>query len=294
MTSSQIECFLAAAECKSFTKAAKCLYMTTAAVSKNIIALEGELKLKLFWRGKNLSLTPSGSVILENMKRSRLAFSQALEEARVLSKELGGALSIGFLKGQMMDDSIRSLLITFENDHPNVEMRVVWEDYRWLNEALAENRLDFVELMESAVKRNPKARYTRMTTLDTLLVLPKEHPCAGREDLSLKDFKDDTLILPSEASSIYSEKRIRSTWLEAGFEPKLVYAPDLDTQIFLVELNKGLAIANARHIMANGSAVSCVKIKELPPEDIVLAWNENNGNPLLRVFLEECRQQGFN
>lgn len=33
-----------------------------------------------------------------------------------------------------------------------------------------------------------------------------------------KDFKDDTLILPSEASSIYSEKRIRSTWLEAGAE----------------------------------------------------------------------------
>lgn len=46
--------------------------------------------------------------------------------------------------------------------------------------------------------------------------------------------------------------------------------------------------------MANGSAVSCVKIKKLPPEDIVLAWNENNGNPLLRVFLVECRQQGFN
>ena len=102
-------------------------------------------------------------------------------------------------------------------------MRVVWEDCRWLNEALAENRLDFVELMESAVKRNPKARYTRMTTLDTLLVLPKEHPCAGREDLSLKDFKDDTLILPSEASSVSARRGLRRASSRSSFmRPTLI------------------------------------------------------------------------
>ena len=94
--------------------------------------------------------------------------------------------------------------------------------------------------------------------------------------------------------SVYSEKRIRAAWAAAGFEPRLIFAPDLDTQIFWVELNKGLAIANANHVMANGSAVVCARLRELPPENLVLAWNESNGNPLLRVFLEECRRQGLN
>ncbi len=295
MTSSQIECFFASAEYKSFTKAAQHLYMTTAAVSKNILALERELEVTLFWRGRHaLSLTPAGAVLLETMKRSRLSFSRALEEAKALSRDLSGTLSFGFLKGQMLDDSIRALLLEFEKDYPKAELRVVWEDYRWLNEAVAESRLDFVEIMESAVRRNPRVRYLPVTRQDTLLVMPKSHPCAGREGLTLADFRDDPLILLSEAESLYSDKMVRSTCLSAGFDPTILYAPDLDTQIFWVELNKGLAIANSNHIMANGRAVACTRLPELPPEDFVLVWNENNGNPLARVFLEECGRLSIN
>ena len=93
MTSSQVECFFAAAEYKSFTKAAQHLYMTTAAVSKNVQALEHELGVTLFWRGRTLTLTPSGTILLETMKRSRISFSHALQEARSLTKELTGSLS---------------------------------------------------------------------------------------------------------------------------------------------------------------------------------------------------------
>ena len=291
MTSSQVECFFAAAEYKSFTKAAQHLYMTTAAVSKNIQALEKELEVSLFWRGQSLTLTPAGTILLETMKRSRITFSRALEEARSVTRELTGTLSIGFLKGQMLDDRIRAILQGFEQAHPRVELRVVREDYRRLNEAVAENRLDFIELMESAVKRNPRVRYLPVTRLDTLLVMPKDHPCAGREGLRLADFREDPFILLNEAESLYSARLLRSTCLAAGFEPKLLYAPDLDTEIFWVEMNKGLAIANAFHIMANSRAVTCTTLPELPAEDFVLAWNENNVSPLARVFLETCTKR---
>ena len=45
MTSSQVECFFAAAEYKSFTKAAQHLYMTTAAVSKNIHIISSDIEI---------------------------------------------------------------------------------------------------------------------------------------------------------------------------------------------------------------------------------------------------------
>ncbi len=289
MTSSQVECFFAAAEYKSFTKAARHLYMTTAAVSKNIQALERELDVTLFWRGRHaLSLTPSGAVLLETMKRSRLSFSRALEEAKSLARDVSGTLSFGFLKGQMLDDRIRNLIMQFEQSYPRAEIRVVWEDYRWLNDAVSENRLDFVELMESAVKRNPRVHYLPILKQDTLLVMPKSHPCAGREGLTLADFRNDPFILPTDSETLYSDRMVRSACIAAGFEPKILHAPNLDTQIFWVELNKGLAIANSDHIMANGHAVTCCRLKEFPPEDFVLVWNEGNGNPLARVFLEEC------
>ena len=295
MTSSQVECFFAAAEYKSFTKAAQHLYMTTAAVSKNIQALERELDVTLFWRGRHaLSLTPSGALLLETMKRSRLSFSRALDEAKALARDMSGTLSFGFLKGQMLDEHIRSLILKFEQDYPRAEIRVVREDYRWLNEAVAENRLDFVELMESAVKRNPRVHYMPIIKQDTLLVMPKDHPCAGKADPVLADFKDDPFILLTDAESLYSDRMVRSTCLSAGFDPEILYAPNLDTQIFWVELNKGLAIANSNHLMANSRAVATCKLKEFPPEDFVLVWNEGNGYPLARVFLEECGRLNIN
>lgn len=295
MTSSQVECFFAAAEYKSFTKAAQHLYMTTAAVSKNIQALERELDVTLFWRGRHaLSLTPSGALLLETMKRSRLSFSRALDEAKALARDMSGTLSFGFLKGQMLDEHIRSLILKFEQDYPRAEIRVVREDYRWLNEAVAENRLDFVELMESAVKRNPRVHYMPIIKQDTLLVMPKDHPCAGKADPVLADFKGDPFILLTDAESLYSDRMVRSTCLSAGFDPEILYAPNLDTQIFWVELNKGLAIANSNHLMANSRAVATCKLKEFPPEDFVLVWNEGNGNPLARVFLEECGRLNIN
>ena len=295
MTSSQVECFFAAAEYKSFTKAAQHLYMTTAAVSKNIQALERELDVTLFWRGRHaLSLTPSGALLLETMKRSRLSFSRALDEAKALARDMSGTLSFGFLKGQMLDEHIRSLILKFEQDYPRAEIRVVREDYRWLNEAVAENRLDFVELMESAVKRNPRVHYMPIIKQDTLLVMPKDHPCAGKADPVLADFKDDPFILLTDAESLYSDRMVRSTCLSAGFDPEILYAPNLDTQICWVELNKGLAIANSNHLMANSRAVTTCKLKEFPPEDFVLVWNEGNGNPLARVFLEECGRLNIN
>ena len=295
MTSSQVECFFAAAEYKSFKKAAQHLYMTTAAVSKNIQALERELDVTLFWRGRHaLSLTPSGALLLETMKRSRLSFSRALDEAKALARDMSGTLSFGFLKGQMLDEHIRGLILKFEQDYPRAEIRVVREDYRWLNEAVAENRLDFVELMESAVKRNPRVHYMPIIKQDTLLVMPKDHPCAGKADPVLADFKDDPFILLTDAESLYSDRMVRSTCLSAGFDPEILYAPNLDTQIFWVELNKGLAIANSNHLMANSRAVATCKLKEFPPEDFVLVWNEGNGNPLARVFLEECGRLNIN
>ena len=294
MTSSQVECFFAAAEYKSFTKAAQHLYMTTAAVSKNIQSLEKELDVSLFWRGQSLTLTPAGTILLETMKRSRAAFSRALEEARSITRELTGTLSFGFLKGQMLDDSIRALMQRFEQAHPKVELRVVRDDYKRLNEAVAENRLDFIELMESAVKRNPKVRYLPVTRLDTLLVMPRDHPCAGREGLRLADFREDPFILLSEAESLYSARLLRSTCLAAGFEPRLLYAPDLDTEIFWVEMNKGLAIANKYHVMANCHSVRCTTLPELPAEDFVLVWNDNYASPLARVFLDSFGKPEIN
>ena len=63
--------FKRVAELQHYTRAAKALYMTQPALSKAIRNLEEELGASLFRReGRNVVLTPYGSLFYEYVKRS--------------------------------------------------------------------------------------------------------------------------------------------------------------------------------------------------------------------------------
>ena len=69
MYNSQLNVFVCAADCGSFTKAAKALYISPTAVMKQINALEEHLDLQLIRRtSQGISLTPAGEVIYKDAK----------------------------------------------------------------------------------------------------------------------------------------------------------------------------------------------------------------------------------
>ena len=62
----QIRCFLEVANCLSFTAAAKNLFMSQQAVTKQVAALEQELGFRLFHRStRSVSLTPAGEDVFQ-------------------------------------------------------------------------------------------------------------------------------------------------------------------------------------------------------------------------------------
>ena len=70
MTFNQIKYFVTVAECLSFTEAAKCLFITQPALSRQINAMEEKLGTRLFIREKKrLKLTPGGSVLYNRLPK---------------------------------------------------------------------------------------------------------------------------------------------------------------------------------------------------------------------------------
>ena len=65
----QLRLFLAAAEHKSFSAAARALYTSHSTISRAVSALEAELETELFIKAhKVLTLTPAGEILLEDAK----------------------------------------------------------------------------------------------------------------------------------------------------------------------------------------------------------------------------------
>ncbi|WP_077602711.1 LysR family transcriptional regulator [Oceanobacillus sojae] len=116
---------------KSFSKAAKELYMSQPAISQSMAQLEKELDTRLFNRlSKGVTLTDEGNLLFEYVS-SALQFIQAGEEKLLEFKNL----VIGEFKIGVSDTISRFFLLpyleTFHNRYPNLKFKIVngttWE-----------------------------------------------------------------------------------------------------------------------------------------------------------------------
>ncbi len=93
---SQLKVFIAAAEEKNFSKAAKRLHMSQSAVSQNIQALERAYGVELFFRrGRSVELSEAGEAILPTAREVIHAARLLEDNLQNVNNEIGGDLVIG-------------------------------------------------------------------------------------------------------------------------------------------------------------------------------------------------------
>nr|WP_025774062.1 LysR family transcriptional regulator [Clostridium botulinum] len=112
-------------ECKSFSKAAKELYMTQPAVSQSIMQLEKELDIRLFTRTpKGVILTNEGEILFQYVT-SAISLIEAGEKKMSDSKNL----MIGDLKIGVGDTTSKYFLLSylekFHIKYPNVKLKIL-------------------------------------------------------------------------------------------------------------------------------------------------------------------------
>lgn len=113
------------AKSKSFSKAAKKLYMTQPAVSQAIMQLESELKIRLFTRTpRGVVLTEEGNLLFE-YTNSAISLINTGEEKIKDTKDL----KIGELKIGVGDTISRYFLLPylekFHKSYPNIKLKII-------------------------------------------------------------------------------------------------------------------------------------------------------------------------
>ena len=100
MNRNQLKYFVAAAESRSFTKAAEQFYISQTAITQQMQLLEESLGCALFDRStRPVSLTPAGKIFLGEARAILDRMSSAVERVHDASTGLTGALRVGFVRG---------------------------------------------------------------------------------------------------------------------------------------------------------------------------------------------------
>src|ERR1700722_13743772 len=124
----KVRYFVAVAEQLNFGRAAQALHIAQPVLSRQIRALEQELKVRLLERDKRATrLTPAGEALLED-GRALLAAADAARR-RVSDADAGTRVfTVGFMPGLIVTPAVRE----FSRLHPEVRVEVLRTD--WLNQ----------------------------------------------------------------------------------------------------------------------------------------------------------------
>jgi len=288
LNSMQILCFLKAAQNLSFTESASEMFISQPAFSHNIMSLEKELGVELFVRSnkrKDTVLTPAGAIMYEGLKRLKEQFENLVQQARIISQGKAGTLRVGLSGADRIDERTLIMFDKFQQQYPDVELLMRRGSHSELIRWLYEKTLDLSFSLRIDVAERQQLEYMKLYDVESVLFVSAAHPLAGRDGLSLADFRDETFINISASESPVLNAMLVQECKKAGFKPKVLDAPDVYSQTLYLESGRGVAVGSENNTAAFNPRVATVRIKELIPLEFVVAWNRDNDNPCKRLFL---------
>ena len=286
MNFSQIKCFLAAAECLSFTKAAEKLYLSQPVLSRQIASMEDELGMELFVREKKVvRLTPSGQIMADGLKVISADYQTLVEKALALHNGFAGRLNIGMIEGQLLCPPYSVGLNRFHDKYPDVMLNLSRHTIAGLRRALSDGELDIGFAASFNITDMDDLDYIKVGTAKTCLVVPKNHPLAGKDNLTLEDFKDDTfLTLSADESSFIN--RSAGAWGKV----RTLEAPNISALALWLEAGYGIFPLNINHSLRNNPNLVFKDIPGLGESIEIVAWKKDNKSPLVKLFLEQFQE----
>lgn len=195
-TLKQLKTFIAVAEYKKMSEAAKRLYISQPTVSQVISDLEDEYQAQLFERfSKELKITPAGLLLLDNAKEI-VAIHEQLEQSMkninsIRPLRIGATLTIGnTLMGTLIDHLIQK--------YPDIDTTVFIDNTKIIEHRMIHNELD-IALVEGIIVR--QEIITKPVLEDYLcLICGKNHPFATRSSVTMEDLRHQNFIMREKGS----------------------------------------------------------------------------------------------
>ena len=211
----RLRIFIAIIEARSFSKAARQLYLTQPTVSQHVSFLEKYLGVPLFDRlGKEVRPTSAG----------RMLHAYAL---RLLRMAEDAEHAVGFLKGKKSGTIVAGasnipgeyvlpeILGRFKNEYPEIAVTLYLGDTGAIVDKILNYEIDFGLI--GARVANDQLQYSRFLDDELCLVLSPRHPWAGRREIAAAEILTVPVVMRENGSGtrLMVEQSLRKAGIQA-------------------------------------------------------------------------------
>lgn len=189
----QLRYACAVADTGSFSRAAERCQIAQPSLSQQILKLEEELDARLFDRlGRSIRVTEAGRAFLPHARSVLEELDAARASVTAQGTDVRGGVSVGVIP-TIAPYLMPAYTAGFTGKFPEAKMRIVEEMTPVLVEGLRDLSLDLAIL--ALPLRHKDLEILPLRTEPVFAALPKGHPRAGAESLSLKDLRAEPFVM---------------------------------------------------------------------------------------------------
>lgn len=287
---SQYQSFVAVAEELHFGRAAEKLGVAQSAISRDVAALERQLRAELFLRTtRKVSLTEFGERFYFRISQALQQIDNATKLARLESEGLAGSLRISYMNFSLHSPMVGHIC-RFKQDYPDVAVELLNSHTDQIVEWLNNLRID-----AGVVVGEPTSGALNHATLSAeklAVVLPVEHPLAARAEVRFKDLANESFILGSKKNWRGFRETIDRTFVEHGVTLNVSQeVRSSDVMFGLVEVGAGVTVYpnGIKDRLAKGLVMRPLE-DTAPVIKTTLAWHAGNKSGPLKRFLDIAQE----
>ena len=238
MELAQLDAFIAAADCGSFSRAAELLNVAQPSLSNRIQSLEREVGQSLFERmGRGVKLTDAGRSFLPYAQRVMRTLNDGMMVLEGTREGTAGRLSIGTAPA-VGTYVLPRLLKVFCDNHPGVDVLVRTGHSDEVMQMVLD---DDVQVGFGRPINHPDVRTVTLYNDELVLVVSSQHRYAKRGSVKVQALAEDSLILFDRDSGYYG--MILGLFRDLGVVPQQQMQLDsIEATKKMVESNLGIAL----------------------------------------------------
>ena len=285
----QIEFFLKVAEFRSFSKAAKAMFIAQPTISKWIKALETELRIELFTRNsRDVELTQEGKYLYEEWEAVVRTIHSTIRAAHGIRDGTTGVLKVGCLYAVNYDHFLPALISDYEERYTGVKVEVSVSGFREIREFLINGVIDVAFSATFDMDGIPDISHKAIEEHRLYIVVPANHPLAKGEQLRLIDLKAETFYMCTPLEVRSGAARTFAACRRSGFEPKNIqYVPNFFSLAMAIKQGKGVTVCSKDILFGNEEYIRLFQTEDLPIDaHNAVYWRTKNIGRSTLLFVE--------
>ncbi|MEW2128557.1 LysR family transcriptional regulator [Streptomyces sp. NPDC007259] len=282
----EIKIFLVLAEELHFGRTAERMRVTPARISQTIKKQERAIGAELFKRtSRSVQLTPTGMVLRDGLAVGYQQIKEALAAAAAAVRGITGELDVAY-SAAWCGALVVAATDVFRARHPNCLVRINESPLLDPVSPLRNGTHD-IQLVELPIDEPDIVNGPVLFSEPRVLVVPRSHPFAQRDTVSLEDLSESPLITVTGQPQYFLDHHYPHRTPKGRLIPRGPSTTAWQKVLALVGAGKGVSPTCARAAQYySRPVVVYVPFSDAPLVEYGLLWTATNSTPKVQAFIE--------